>query len=156
MSETDRHTGNVLLLRVGMVSLLIALVLAWGLVLSKGLQVQFAKDLFVHTDKLLSAHLDFLMMTMLLFGFYCVHVRLPVFARWPMAIGSITNPACFLIESVCATHPPAWFMPFAMTSVTLTTMGYGLAAITVLRSTLRRVPQSGAAAPLTATTGETA
>ena len=74
---------------------------------------------------------------MLLFGFYCVKAPLPAFVRWPMAIGSITNPGCFLIEAVHAGHPPAWFKPFAMTSVTLTTIGYGLAAIILLRWTLR-------------------
>ena len=53
-----------------------------------------------------------------------------------MAIGSITNPTCFLIESVSEAHPPAWYMPFAMTSVTLTTIGYGMGAILLLRWTL--------------------
>ena len=136
MNVADKHAGNVLLLRVGMISLLIALVLAWGLV-GSGMKVPFVLEIFKQTDKLLSAHLDFLMMTMLLFGFYCAKVPLPAIARWPMAIGSITNPTCFLIESMYAAHPPEWYMSFAMPSVILTTIGYGIAAITVLRSTLR-------------------
>jgi len=137
MSNLDKHAGNVLLLRVGMISLLIALVLAWGLIFTVALRLDFALAIIHHTDKLLSAHLDFLMMTMLLFGFYCVKAPLPAYVRWPMAIGSITNPGCFLIEALHATHPPAWFMPFAMTSVTLTTIGYGMGAILLLRWTLR-------------------
>lgn len=137
MENVDKHAGNVLLLRVGMVSLLIALVLAWCLIFVGLMRLDFAVSTFHHVDKLLSAHLDFLMMTMLLFGFYCVKAPLPVFVRWPMAIGSITNPTCFLIESVFPEHPPGWFVPFAMISVSLTTIGYGMASILLLRWSLR-------------------
>ena len=137
MEQQNNHFGNVLLLRVGMVTMLIALVLAWCLIFTKAMQLPFATELFKQPDKLLSSHLDFLMMTMLLLGFYCVRVPLPAMARWPMAIGSITNPTCFLIESLYVTHPPAAYMPFAYTSVTITTIGYALAAITLLRWTLR-------------------
>ena len=133
----DRHAGNVLLLRVAMISLLIALVLAWCLVFTKGMKLPFAVELFARPDKLLSAHLDFLMMTMLLFGFYCVRAPLPAIARWPMAIGSITNPTCFLIESVYAGAPPEWYMTFVFPSIVLTTVGYAVASITLLRWTMR-------------------
>lgn len=138
MNGSDKHAGNVLLLRVAMLSLLIALVLAWCLVFTRGLQLQFALDIFKNTDKLLSAHLDFLMMTMLLFGFYCTRAPLPWVARWGMAIGSITNPLCFLIESMYETHPPESYMMFAMASVTITTVGYGIGAITLLRWSTQR------------------
>lgn len=138
MNDTDRHAGNVLLLRIGMISLLIALVLAWCLVFTKGMKLPFAVELFKQPDKLLSSHLDFLMMTMLLLGFYCVRTPLPAIARWPMAIGSITNPTCFLIESVYSGHPTiSWYMPFVFTSITLTTIGYAIASITLLRWSLR-------------------
>ena len=137
MDTTDRHAGNVLLLRVGMLSLLIALVLAWCLIFVGLMRLDFAVATFHHVDKLLSAHLDFLMMTMLLLGFYAVKKPIAAYARIPMAIGSITNPLCFLIESVYPEHPPGWFVPFAMTSVTLTTIGYGMASIIILRWTLR-------------------
>ena len=137
MSNDDRHAGNVLLLRAGMLTLLIALVLAWCLVFTKGMKLPFAVELFHHSDKLLSAHLDFLMMTMLLFGFYCVRAPLPAIARWPMAIGSFTNPACFLIESVHVGAPGAWYQFFVFPSIVLTTIGYGIGAITLLRWSMR-------------------
>ena len=137
MSADDKHAGNVLLLRVGMITLLIALVLAWCLMFTVAFKIQFALDIFKHTDDLLSAHLDFLMMTMLLFGFYCVKAPLPLVARWGMSIGSITNPTCFLIESVHAKAPPEWFGLFALISVTITTVGYAIGAITLLRWSMR-------------------
>lgn len=137
MNESDKHFGNVILLRVGMITLLIALVLAWCLVFTKGMKLPFAVELFKQPDKLLSSHLDFLMMTMLLLGFYCVRVPLPAMARWPMAIGSITNPTCFLIESLYESFPGPAYLVFVYPSIILTTIGYALAAITLLRWTLR-------------------
>ena len=137
MNDTDRHAGNVILLRVATITLLIALVLAWCLVFTRALQLPFALEIFKDTDDLLSAHLDFLMMTMLLFGFYCVRVPLRVMAKWPMAIGSITNPTCFLLTSIFPeSQSPAIFL-FINVSIVIATIGYALGAITVMRSTLR-------------------
>ena len=85
MAETDKHAGNVLLLRVGMLTLLIALVLAWCLVLTKGMQLPFALEIFKQTDKLLSAHLDFLMMT--------------IIAALPNPFSELTAPLAFTYES---------------------------------------------------------
>lgn len=137
MSADDRHAGNVILLQVACISLLIALVLAWCLVFTIPFKVQFFLDIFKNTDKLLSAHLDFLMMTMLLLGFYAAKVPLPGYVRWPMAIGSIGNPTAFLIESILpgVQHPLIGL--FIMTTITLTTFGYGMASIKVFRSTLK-------------------
>jgi hypothetical protein len=136
MAEDDRHAGNVILLRVACVSLLIALVLAWCLVGTHAMKLPAALELFKAPDKLLSAHLDFLMMTMLLLGFYAAKVPLAIYVRIPMAIGSITNPASFLIEAVGIENGPIVGV-FVMTSITLTTFGYGMASIKVFRSTLK-------------------
>lgn len=129
----DRHAGNVVLLRVACLSLLIALVLAWCLSLSLGARLPFLLALFEDTDRLLSAHLDFLMMTMLLLGFYHLKVPFPFFVRWGMAIGSITNPTVFLIQSVAPTLGTPAFILFIYTSITITTFGYAMAAIIALR-----------------------
>jgi hypothetical protein len=137
MSEEDRHSGNVILLRVACISLLIALVLAWCLVATHAVKLPVALEFFKDPDKLLSAHLDFLMMTMLLLGFYAAKVPLPVFVRWPMAIGSIGNPSAFLIESIFPGSESPVIGLFIITTITLTTFGYGLAAIKVFRSTLK-------------------
>ena len=136
MAEDDRHAGNVILLRVACVSLLIALVLAWCLVGTHAMKLPAALELFKAPDKLLSAHLDFLMMTMLLLGFYAAKVPLAIYVRIPMAIGSITNPTAFLIEAVGIENGPIVGV-FVMTSITLTTFGYGMASIKVFRSTLK-------------------
>ncbi len=140
MTEGDRHSGNVILLRVACISMLIALVLAWCLVATHAVKLPVALEIFKNPDKLLSSHLDFLMMTMLLLGFYAAKVPLPGYVLWPMAIGSIGNPSLFLIEAVQSAPegPPGPVMGLIIiTSITLTTFGYGMAAIKVFRSTLK-------------------
>lgn len=133
----DRHAGNVILLRVGCITLLIALVLAWCLVGTHAMELPAALAFFRDPDALLSAHLDFLMMTMLLFSIYAIRQPLPAWVIWPMAIGSIGNPSSFLIEAILpgVEHPLIGI--FIMTSITLTTFGYGMAAIKLFRSSLK-------------------
>ena len=106
----DKHAGNVLLLRTASICILIGLVLAWCLTLNN-MKVPFVVETFKKKEALLSAHLDFLMMAMLLLGFYASKIPLPKFVQWPMAIGSITNPTLFLIGSVA----PGMKSPFMMT-----------------------------------------
>lgn len=136
MSE-DKHAGNVILLRVACISLIIGLILAWCLVFTKGMKIPFFLDIFKNTDKLLSAHLDFLMMTMLLLGFYASKIPLPKYVLWPMAIGSIGNPTAFILNSVFPTSTSPLIMLFIYTTISLTTFGYGLAAIKLFRYSLK-------------------
>lgn len=133
----DKHAGNVILLRTASISLLIGLVLAWCLVFTIPMKIPFFLDIFKNTDKLLSSHLDFLMMTMLLLGFYASKITLPKYVLWSMAIGSIGNPTLFLIESLTDGAKIPIMMPFVMTSIILTTFGYGMAAIKVFRYSLK-------------------
>ena len=87
MSQGDRHSGNVILLRVACITLLIALVEAWCLVGTHVMQL----------------------------------------------------PTAFLIEAVLpGVHHPAIGL-FIMTSITLTTIGFGLAAIKIFRSSFKIV-----------------
>ena len=135
--------GNVILIRTAVISLLIALVLAWCLVLGKGYKFPPLVAIFSNNDKLLAAHLDFLMMTMLLLGFYGTRVPLPAVVVWLMAIGSITNPTVFLIQS---TSPQTHLMElrlFAWASISITTAGYAMGAIRLFRSTLPDIARHG-------------
>lgn len=133
----DKHAGNVILLRVACLSLLIALILAWCLVFTKGMKLPFFLNIFEDSDKLLSAHLDFLMMTMLLLGFYASKITLPKYAIWPMAIGSIGNPTAFILNSVFPHSNAPLIGIFIYTTITLTTIGFGIAAIKVFRYSLK-------------------
>lgn len=135
MSSDDRHAGNVLLLRTGCITLLIALVLAWCLVGTHAMKLPGALEFFENPDKLLSSHLDYLMMTMLLFGIYASKIPLPKWVQWPTAIGSITNPLLFLLQSIPFMFPGIQLLILA--SITLATVGYGLVAIKLFRNSLK-------------------
>lgn len=133
----DKHAGNVLLLRVACLSLLIGLVLAWFLTMNK-MKLPFIVATFKDSEALLSSHLDFLMMAMLLFGIYASKIPLPKYVQWPMAIGSIGNPTLFLIGSIAPEMKSPVMLAFTMISISLTTFGYAMASIKLIRHTLDR------------------
>lgn len=135
--KDDRHAGNVILLRTASICLLIALVLAWCLVFSVPIKLPIFLEIFKDTKSLLSSHLDFLMMTMLLLGFYASKITLPKYVLWPMAIGSIGNPSLFLIGAIAPGHQTPFLMLFTFVSISLTTFGYAMAAIKVFRYSLK-------------------
>lgn len=133
MSEIYHH--NVILLRTAAITLIIGLILAWCLVFTIPMKIPYFLDIFKDTDALLSAHLDFLMMTMLLLGFYASKIPLAGYVVWPMALGSIGNPTLFLFGAIEYSFP---LMPIIVfSSIVLTTMGYGLASIKILRYSFR-------------------
>jgi len=143
MYQTSKHAGNVILLRGATLWLLTALVLAWCLVFMK-LELPFINMIFKDFDRLLQGHLDFLLMSALLLGFYGAKVPLPWHVRWSMVIGAFTNSSLFLMQSMFPVlNTPSEeafsmaFRVFLMTSISVTTYGFGMGAIVIFRSTLR-------------------
>lgn len=141
MYQNYNRAGNVVLLRAAALWLLVALVLAWCLVAVK-LELPLIPLIFKDFDRLLQGHLDFLLMSALLFGFYAANVPLPWQVRWAMAVGAFTNSSLFLLQSIFpALNPPTndavsmAFRVFSMLSVSLTTYGFGWGAVIVFRST---------------------
>jgi hypothetical protein len=129
---------NRLLLQAAMCTLLVALVLAWLLVFTKGLPVEIIVRLVANYERLLQAHIDYLIMSGLLMGFYAVGVRLPGSVQVAMAIGVFTNPAGFLYLAFWPTAINLPFIVFSILSFVLTTYGFAMAALTVLRASLHR------------------
>jgi hypothetical protein len=147
MDQDSRHEGNVLLIRGAVLWLLAALVLAWCMV-GMNLGVSPLKLVFQgKITRLLQAHLDFLLMSALLFGFYAAKVPLPWHVRWAMVVGAFTNSSLFLLQAVFpmldAPVPaegllPAAFRLFLMTSITITSYGFGRGAVIILLSTFNK------------------
>jgi len=138
----DKHAGNVILLRTASLTLLIALALAWCLAFTSYTDIPLFVETFKNKDSLLSAHLDYLMMTMLLLGFYASKITLPKYVLWAMAVGSFTNPSFFVLGALSGDGqalilPPLIFIGLLYSSFTLTTFGYGMAAIKVFRFSLK-------------------
>jgi hypothetical protein len=142
MTRNPQLAGNVILLKGAALWLLLALVLAWCLVFIK-LKLPFIIIIFKDFDRLLQGHLDFLLMSALLFGFYGARVPLPWHVRWSMVIGAFTNSSLFVMQSIFPVlNAPSEeifsiaFRVYLAISIFITTYGFGRGAITVFRSSL--------------------
>ena len=133
------HAETGLLAVVGSVCMMLALVLAWCLAGVRS--SRFVRKCFPNPQYLLKAHLDFLMMTGLLFVFFLLfgHLRLtpPAAVVVAMSLGSVGNPSGFLALSVRPDLPQRPATPFGalmLFSFSATTVGYGGAAWCVARA----------------------
>ena len=124
---------------VGSLCLTLALILAWCLV---GVRTTgFMKRWFPSYQYLLKAHIDYLMMTGLLFIFFLLfaHFRLtpPPLIVNAMSVGSLVNPAAFLalaIKPDLPQRPASVFGATVSCGFVVTTIGYGGAAWVVARA----------------------
>lgn len=141
--QDARHAGNIVLIRGAALWLLMALLLAWCMV---GLNFGVAPVKAIFAGKftrLLQAHIDFLLMTALILGFYAARVPLPWHVRWAMVVGAFTNSSLFLLMAVFpaldnpAAPPPQLFQMYLLASIVTTSYGFGKGAVIVLRSTLK-------------------
>ena len=133
LGDPVMHAGTGVLAIVGSVCMTLALVLAWCLAGVRS--SRFVKRCFPNPQYLLKAHLDFLMMTGLLFVFFLVfeHLRLtpPMAIVVAMSVGSMGNPSGFLALALKPDLPQQPATPFGavmVLSFTATTVGYGGAA----------------------------
>jgi hypothetical protein len=131
--ESLMHAHTGILAVVGSVCMTLALVLAWCLAGVRSSRL--VKRCIPNPQYLLKAHLDFLMMTGLLFVFFLVfeHLRLtpPTAIVAAMSIGSIGNPSGFLalaLKPDLRQQPATPFGAVMVLSFTATTVGYGGAA----------------------------
>jgi hypothetical protein len=146
MPGEDRYAGNVVLLRFACLWLLAALVLAWclvGLGFNIGLFHALLPGKYL---RVLQAHLDFLIMSALILGFYGARVPLPWHVRWAMGIGAFTNSSLFLLMALFPGLDPTTPVPgafatlylvYTLLSITLTSYGFGKGAVSVLKSTFK-------------------
>ena len=150
MQSIPTHAGNVVLLRGATLWITAALVLAWCMV---GLfnHVPLLGDIFSgNFHRLLQAHIDFLLMSALILGFYAARVPLPWHVCWAMVVGAFTNSSLFLLMAVFPSLDPASEGPHAsgfvaglnqtylFASLLMTSYGFGRGAMLVLRSTFDR------------------
>lgn len=148
MENLNQHNGNIVLIRGACLWILMALLLAWCLV---GLynQVGFLETIFPGKPRrVLQAHIDFLLMSALIFGFYAAKVALPWHVSWAMVIGAFTNSSLFLMYAIIPSLDPAtdvyqpvgfWFLTsniYLYSSLLITSYGFGKAAIIIFKNSL--------------------
>jgi hypothetical protein len=148
--QNDRHAGNVVLIRGASLWLLMALLLAWCMV---GLNFGVPPLDAIFTGKfirLLQAHIDFLLMSALILGYYATKVPFPWHVRWAMVIGAFTNSSLFLLQSIFPALDPTmadkvpsvgmWaqvFLIYLFASLLTTSYGFGKGAVLIFKSTFQ-------------------
>ncbi|AFJ02159.1 hypothetical protein Q7C_997 [Methylophaga frappieri] len=141
---------NTVLIRGACLWILMALLLAWCLVGVYN-QVEILQAIFPgKPSRILQAHIDFLLMSALIFGFYAARVNLPWHVRWAMVVGAFTNSSLFLMYAVFPTLDPVtevyspnglWFQLsniYLYSSLLLTSYGFGKGAVLVLKKSVAR------------------
>jgi hypothetical protein len=123
--------------------MLMALLLAWCMV---GLNFGIVplKDIFAGKFiRLLQAHIDFLLMSALIFGYYAAKVPFPWHVRWAMVIGAFTNSSLFLLMAIFPildtpkVPPPQIFQIYLFASLLTTSYGFGKGAVLIFYSTIK-------------------
>ncbi|MBI1320357.1 MAG: hypothetical protein GC168_15625 [Candidatus Hydrogenedens sp.] len=117
------------------VELLISLGLAWLGVATMYLRVPPLPRVFKRPNYIIKAHIDYLLMALLLMAFHGIGVPLPAWVVVCAIAGSLANPLLFLV--LAAIEQPD-YSPFRWLGITstvgflLTTLGFGGAAVVVL------------------------
>lgn len=121
------------------VFVLISLALAWLATAVRIMQIPALKQIFPSSDNIIKGHIDFLLMALLLIGFFLLarayDIAYPVWAVWFMIIGGFTNSFTFIIAAM---HAPENFKPgplfaiAAIVSFIITTLGFGAASVMLL------------------------
>ncbi len=142
MQQIDKHAGNIVLIRGATLWILMALLLAWCMV-GLSLDLTLLKTIFAGKFmRLLQAHIDFLLMSALILGYYSAKIPLPSSVRWAMVIGAFTNSSLFLLMAIFPIldnpklPPPLAFQVYLYASLIITSYGFGKGAVIILKSTL--------------------
>ena len=141
--QDAKHAGNVVLIRGATLWIIMALLLAWSMV-AINFGVPPFKAIFAGKfTRLLQAHIDFLLMSALILGFYGARVTLPWTVRWAMVTGAFTNSSLFLLMAIFPmldnpnAPPPTWFTVYLFASLLTTSYGFGKASVLVLRASFK-------------------
>ncbi len=150
MTENPRSVeeNNIILLRGAALWVLVALVLAWCLVALK-METPLISAIFPGKfSRVLQAHIDFLLMSALLLGFYGTRIPFAWPVRWAMVAGAFTNSSLFVLQAAfpildgapAEGWGPDLFRLYLMASIVTTSFGFAGACFTVLRISFRPKP----------------
>ena len=121
------------------VFVIISLALAWLATAVRIMQIPKLQERFPSSDHIVKSHIDFLLMALLLIGFYLLAntfgITYPAWAVWSMVIGGFTNSFTFILVAMQTTEdfkPGPLFAIGTTASFIITTLGFGAASIMVL------------------------
>ncbi len=120
---------------VGAIEMLLSLALAWLGVFALYIRPPFLTRLFPRPVYIIKAHIDYLLMALLLFAFFSLRVHQPGWLVVCAIIGSITNPLMFAMLATRKTSDMPATSPMGLLSVAsfiITTIGFGGFSIRIL------------------------
>jgi hypothetical protein len=141
--QQHHFSPNLVLLRGACLWILMALLLAWCMVgLNFGVP-PLAQIFAGKFTRLLQAHIDFLLMSALILGFYAAKIPLAWHVRWAMVVGAFTNSSLFLLMAIFPAldnpkiPPPLLFQCYLFASLLTTSYGFGKASVIILKTTFQ-------------------
>lgn len=117
------------------VFIIISLILAWLATAVRILNIKPLQRIFPAHDNLVKAHIDYILMALLLIAFYLLNVELPAWVIITMLFGGAVNPFMFIVVSMSKPgefKPGIGMMGLTMTSFISTTIGFGSASVLVI------------------------
>lgn len=114
--------------------LIVSLALAWLSVAALHVRPAWTAARFPRPHYLVKAHIDYLLMSLLLYVFFLLAVPLPAWTVACMVLGSIANPLLFVVMAAVPqpdTRPGAPIGIASLVSFAVTTAGFGGAAVLV-------------------------
>ena len=127
------------LLITGSICVTISLLEAWCMVAVRFLNIEMIKSKLVGYGFMVKSHLDYLLMSALLFSIYSVitilETQLPTVIILCMCIGALLNPFGFLVAAFIK-KPPRIMTVVTYSSFLLTTTGFMGAVVTILSAVL--------------------
>jgi len=98
------ETTLLLLPLASAICLFIALIQAWLMTMVRYFQTAFVLRIFPNYRDLVRSHVDYLMMSSLIFAVYLVTlklgIKLPEFIHWAIFIGALYNPFGFILQAI--------------------------------------------------------
>lgn len=124
-----------LLLISGAFLILLSIAIGWLIIAKKYLSLEIIERLIRDDKKLVKAHIDYVMMALLLFAFFFIGVNLPRPVIVLACAGALADPALFIFLSVRPGVNKKLGSPFSVISTVIfliTTVGIGGAAFFII------------------------
>jgi len=129
-----------LLLVFGAILILISIGIGWLIIARKYLSLEIVKML-VHDEKqLIKAHIDFVMMALILFAFFLIGISLPRSLMILACAGALADPALFVFLSMKPGINKKIGSPFSVISTVvflITTAGIGGSALFIILEVIK-------------------
>ncbi len=129
-----------LLLLSGAFLILLSIAIGWLIIARKYLSLEIFIRLIRDDKKLVKAHIDYIMMALILFAFFIIGVNLPLPLILLACAGALADPALFIFLSVKPDVNKKIGSPFSVISTIvflITTVGIGGSAFFIILNLIK-------------------